>query len=180
LFTDQQYLMLPGPTPLPPRILRALSQPMINHRGPEFKQLMERVLTGVKYVYQTKNQVVVFPSSGTGVLEAAVANFISRGDQVLAISIGVFGDRFATIAERFGGRVEKISFPMGEAADPDLVEAALKRDTSHAIKAVLITHNETSTGVKNDIKAIRAAMGNHPALLMVDAVSGVRGYGIQN
>ncbi|MGE5381085.1 MAG: pyridoxal-phosphate-dependent aminotransferase family protein [Methylocystaceae bacterium] len=173
MFTDQQYLMLPGPTPVPPRVLRALSQPMINHRGPEFKLLMERVLAGVKYIYQTQNEIVLFPSSGTGVLEASVANFISRGDQVLAISIGVFGDRFATIAERFGARVERLKFPMGQAADPNLVEAALKKDPHHNIKAVLVTHNETSTGVKNDIKAIRQAMGSHPALLMVDAVSGL-------
>jgi len=173
VFTDQQYLMLPGPTPVPPRILRALSQPMINHRGPEFKVLMERVLAGVKHVYQTENQVVVFPSSGTGVLEAAVANFISRGERVLAISIGVFGDRFATIAERFGAQVERLSFPMGLAADPNLVAEKLHGDIDHAIKAVLITHNETSTGVKNDIKAIRQAMGDHPALLMVDTVSGL-------
>ncbi|MGE5455254.1 MAG: pyridoxal-phosphate-dependent aminotransferase family protein [Methylocystaceae bacterium] len=180
MFTEQQYLMLPGPTPVPPRILRALSQPMINHRGPEFKVLMERVLSGVKQVYQTQNQVVIFPSSGTGVLEATIANFVSRGDQVLAISIGVFGDRFATIAERFGAQVDKLSFPMGQAADPKMVAEKLQNDSRHLIKAVLVTHNETSTGVKNDIKAIRDAMGSHPALLIVDTVSGLGAMEFRN
>lgn len=173
MFSEQQYLMLPGPTPIPPRILRALSRPMINHRGPEFKELLEQVIEGVKYVYQTRNQVVIFPSSGSGGLEAAVANFINPGERVLAISIGVFGDRFATIAQRFGAVVDKLDFPMGKQADPEVVAQRIREDETKEIKAVLVTHNETSTGVVNDIKAIREALGEHPALFLVDAVSGL-------
>ncbi len=170
---EQQYLLLPGPTQVPASILRALSKPMINHRGPEFKQLLEEVTFGVKKIYQTQNDLVIYPSAGSGGLEAAIVNFVSPGDKVLSVSIGVFGERFAKIASIFGAVVEKIEFPWGTAADPEKVREALLRDSKHEIKAVLVTHNETSTGVVNDIKAIRQAMGNHPALIMVDAVSGL-------
>lgn len=170
---EQQYLLLPGPTPVPTSVLRALSKPMINHRGPEFKELMEAVTAGVKKVYQTQNEVVTFPAAGTGAMEAAVVNFISPGDKVLAISIGVFGDRFAKIAAEFGADVHKLEFPWGQKADPEMVRDVIAQDKAHRIKVVLVTHNETSTGVVNDIKAIKSALGNHPALLMVDAVSGL-------
>ena len=170
---EQQYLLLPGPTPVPTSVLRALSKPMINHRGPEFKELMEEVTAGVKKVYQTENEVVTFPAAGTGAMEAAVVNFISPGDKVLAISIGVFGDRFAKIAAGFGADVHKLEFPWGQKADPEMVRDVIAQDKAHRIKVVLVTHNETSTGVVNDIKAIKSALGNHPALLMVDAVSGL-------
>ncbi|NMA62602.1 MAG: alanine--glyoxylate aminotransferase family protein [Syntrophomonadaceae bacterium] len=168
---EQQYLMLPGPTPVPGNVLRALSTPMINHRGPQFKELIEEVTEGVKKVYQTQNHVVTFPSAGTGAMEAAVVNFISPGDRVLSVSIGVFGDRFAKIARAFGAEVEQIEFPWGEAADAEAVGARLAEDRNHEIKVILVTHNETSTGVVNDIKAIRQAAEDHPALLIVDAVS---------
>ncbi len=170
---EQQYLLLPGPTPVPPSVLRAMSKPMINHRGPEFRQLLEGVTAGIKKIYQTDNQLVIFPASGSGAMEAAVVNFISPGDKVLAVSIGVFGDRFAKIAGNFGAQVEKVNFPWGEAADPNQIHDILKADNGHEIKVVLVTHNETSTGVVNDVKAIKEAMGNHPALLLVDAVSGL-------
>ncbi|MGI6551085.1 MAG: pyridoxal-phosphate-dependent aminotransferase family protein [Syntrophomonadales bacterium] len=170
---EQQYLLLPGPTPVPTSVLRAMSKPMINHRGPEFKELMEEVTAGVKKIYQTKNDVVIFPAAGTGAMEAAVVNFISPGDKVLAISIGVFGDRFAKIAAQFGADVDKLDFTWGQPADPEVVRDAIARDKDHQIKVVLVTHNETSTGVVNDVKAIKDAMGDHPALLMVDAVSGL-------
>lgn len=168
-----QYLLLPGPTPIPERVVRAMSKPMVNHRGSEFKELLAEVTEGVKKVYRTKQHVLIYPASGSGALEAAVVNFLSPGDKVLAISIGVFGDRFATIAAEFGAQVEKMEFPWGQAADPQRVKERLEEDAKGEIKAILITHNETSTGVYNDIKTIREAMGTHPALVMVDAVSGL-------
>jgi aspartate aminotransferase-like enzyme len=169
----EQYLHLPGPTPVPERILRAMNRPMINHRGPEFQDILFEVTTGVKKIYQTNQNLLIYPSSGTGVLEAAIVNFISPGEKVLSISIGVFGDRFATIAQNFGAEVEQIKFKWGESADPDLIRDKLQQDKNKQIKAVVITHNETSTGVYNDIALIKEAMEEHPALLLVDAVSGL-------
>ncbi len=169
----QQYLLLPGPTPIPDRVLRAMNRPMINHRGPEFRDILNEVSRGVKAIYGTEHRLLIYPSSGTGVLEAAVVNFISPGDKVLAVSIGVFGDRFANIAKNFGAQVEKIGFKWGEAADPNLIQDILQKDKDKQIKAVLITHNETSTGAYNDIEAVKKAMLDHPALLMVDCVSGL-------
>lgn len=169
--TGEQYLLLPGPTPLPNRVIQAMGRPLINHRGPEFKEILLEVTRGVKEIYQTKHNVLIYPSSGTGGLEAAVVNFISPGDKVLAVSIGVFGDRFASIAKEFGAEVEKIDFTWGEAAYPSIIGERLKKDVDGKIKAVLITHNETSTCVFNDLKAIKEAAGDHPALFIVDAVS---------
>lgn len=171
--TGDQYLLLPGPTPIPERVMRAMSQPMVNHRGPEFKQLLMEVTEEIKQVYRTNQHVLIYPASGTGALEAAVVNFLSPGDKVLAISIGVFGDRFAKIAAEFGAQVEKMDFTWGQPADPQRVKERLDQDVNREIKAVLVTHNETSTGVFNDMKAISEAVGNHPALLMVDAISGL-------
>lgn len=168
-----QFLLIPGPTPIPLRVARAMDRPMINHRGPEFKNIIKEVTEGVKKVYRTEENLLIYPASGTGGLEAAVVNFISPGDKVLAISIGVFGDRFAEIAARFGAKVEKMDFDWGTGADPEQVKDRINQDKNGEIKAVLITHNETSTGAFNDIKAIRQAMGDHPALFMVDAVSGL-------
>lgn len=171
MFREKQYLQLPGPTPVPPRVLRALSEPMINHRGAEFRELLEEVTSGVQWAFQTQNEAIIFPAAGTGGMEAAVVNFISPGDKVLAVSIGVFGNRFAEIAGRFGARVERLDFEWGQAADPEMIGQRLAEDKKGEIKAVLVTHNETSTGVTNDMPAIKKAMGGHPALLMVDAVS---------
>ncbi|MCW2277580.1 pyridoxal-phosphate-dependent aminotransferase family protein [Heliophilum fasciatum] len=170
---EKEYLMLPGPTPVPPRVLRAMSEPLVNHRGPSFKKLIEEVTEGIQYVYQTKNDVLTLPSSGTGGLEAAIVNFLSPGDKVLALSIGAFGERFATIARNYGCIVEQIDYEWGTAANPDDVRTRLSADTKGEYKAVLVTHNETSTGVANDLKAISEARGNHPALLLVDSVSGL-------
>ena len=169
--TGEQYLFLPGPTPLPERVIMAMSRSMINHRGPEFKEILYRVTSGIKQVYHTNQNVLIFPASGSGAMEAAVVNFISPGDKVLAASIGVFGDRFAKIAGTFGAQVEKMDFAIGKPADPHAVIDRLRAVNKKQIKAVLITHNETSTGVYNDIKKIKAGMADHPALFMVDAVS---------
>lgn len=172
----EQYLLLPGPTPLPEQIMRAMSRSMINHRGPAFHDLLLEVTAGIRSIYKTKGNVLIYPSSGTGVMEAAVANFIAPGDQVLAVSIGVFGDRFAAIAKAFGAQVEKIEVPWGTAADPQALRDRINRDPGKCIKAVLVSHNETSTGVVNDIGAISAALGDHPALLIVDTVSGLAAH----
>ncbi len=169
----QQYLLLPGPTPVPERVLQAMHRPMINHRGPDFQEMLYEVSGGVKSIYITTQNLLIYPSSGTGVLEAAVVNFISPGDKVLAVSIGVFGDRFAAIAQKFGAEVDRIGIKWGEALDPNLIQETIQKDIQKQIKAVLITHNETSTGVFNDIQAVKQAMQDHPALLMVDCVSGL-------
>ncbi|HWP95582.1 MAG TPA: alanine--glyoxylate aminotransferase family protein [Syntrophomonadaceae bacterium] len=169
----EQFLLLPGPTPVPERVVRAMSKPLVNHRGTKFQELLTQVTAGVKKVYRTQQNVLIYPASGTGGLEAAVVNFISPGDKVLAVSIGVFGDRFAEIAAQFGARVQKLDFPWGKPADPQRIKEILDADKQGEIGAVLITQNETSTGVYNDLKSISEACGNHPALLLVDAVSGL-------
>lgn len=171
--SEDQLMLLPGPTPVPTNILRAMSQPMVNHRGTEFKEILEYCTEGVKKVYQTKNDLIIYPSAGSGGLEAAVVNFISPGDKVLAITIGVFGDRFAKIAAEFGADVTRLDFEWGKKADPEVVRQAIAADAEKKYKAILVTHNETSTGVVNDIKAIRDAIGDHPAMVLVDAVSGL-------
>ena len=166
-----QNLRVPGPTPVPARILEEMARPMINHRGPEFAAIMRRVTARLQYFFQTAAPVLTFPASGTGGQEAAIANLFSTGDHVIAISIGNFGDRLATIAGKFGLKVTRIDFPWGEAADPEVVAAHLKASAPY--KGVLVTHNETSTGVTNDIEALSQVIrqNNPEALIVVDAVS---------
>lgn len=167
----RQFLMLPGPTPVPPKVLQALARPMINHRGSEFKGLLDEAAEGLKEVFCTSQEVLILTGAGTGAMEAAVSNFVSPGEKVLVVSIGSFGDRFAQIAQQFGAQVDKLDFAWGTAADPAVLAERLRADVNGEIKAVFVTHNETSTGVTNDIPALRAAVGGHPALFIVDAVS---------
>jgi aspartate aminotransferase-like enzyme len=162
-------LRIPGPTPCPPEVLQALGRQMINHRGEEFRQLLVGVTDKLKQLFQTKNDLLILTGSGTGGLEAAVVNTLSPGDKVLAVSIGVFGDRFAGIARQFGANVTTLSFEWGKAADPDDIRRTLQADAE--IKAVLVTHNETSTGVTNDLAAISAIVKESGKLLLVDCVS---------
>ena len=164
-------LRIPGPTPCPEDVLQAGAQQMIDHRGPEFKDMIGRIHSGLQTAFQTKNQIAILTASGTGAMEGAIINTLSPGDRVLSISIGVFGDRFSQIAEAYGVDVVKLPIEYGDAADPEEIGKALKADAT--IKAVLITHNETSTGVRSDVPGVRAAIDRtgHPALLMVDAVS---------
>jgi aspartate aminotransferase-like enzyme len=166
-----QNLRVPGPTTVPERILAEMARPMINHRGPEFAAIMRRVTARLQYFFQTTSPVMTFPASGTGGQEAAIANLFSTGDHVVAISIGNFGDRLATIAKKFGLDVTMISFPWGAAADPEVVAEKLK--ASKPYKGVLVTHNETSTGVTNDIETLSKVIrqDNPDALIVVDAVS---------
>ncbi|HLE80913.1 MAG TPA: alanine--glyoxylate aminotransferase family protein [Dehalococcoidia bacterium] len=162
-------LRIPGPTPCPPEVLQAMGRQMINHRGPEFRALLVNVLSRIKKIYQTEGEVLIFTCSGTGGMEAAIVNTMSPGDHVLSVTNGSFGDRFARIATEFGGQVIKLSFEWGDPVDHQAVTRALKDDPS--IKLVLVTHNETSTGVTNDLEAIGAAVREQGRLLLVDAVS---------
>jgi aspartate aminotransferase-like enzyme len=164
-------LRIPGPTPCPDDVLQAMSRQMINHRGPEFAEIMGRITAGLKTMFETQNDVLTLTSAGTGALEAAVVNTLSPGDRALCVSIGVFGDRFADIGQTYGVQVEKLSFDQGTAADPAQIAEALKKDAS--FKAVMVTHNETSTGVTNDLGAIAKAIRSvrPDILILVDAIS---------
>jgi len=148
-----------------------MAQPMINHRGPEFAAIMRRVTARLQYFFQTTSPVLTYPASGTGGQEAAIANLFSPGEHVVAITIGSFGNRFATIAQTYGLEVTRIDFPWGQAADPNVVEARLKALKPY--RGVLMTHNETSTGVLNDVETLAALIRqlNPDALIAVDAVS---------
>jgi aspartate aminotransferase-like enzyme len=167
----KQLLMIPGPTMVPQSILLAGASPMVNHRGPEFKAALEECTAGLKRVFQTSGEVFILSASGTGGLEAAVVNMLSPGNLVLSVSIGVFGDRIASIANTYGAKVEKLDFPMGTAADPETIRKRLAQDGNKEIKAVLITHNETSTGVTNDLAKIGPIVREHGAVLIVDGIS---------
>ena len=164
-----ENLRIPGPTPCPPEVMKAMGWPMINHRGPEFKKMLYEVTDELKQVYQTKNDLYILTGSGTGGLEAAVVNMLSPGDKVLSVSIGVFGDRWANIARTFGADVVSLDFEWGKAAEPEAVKQAIKDNPG--IKAVLVTHNETSTGVTNDLGAIAGVVKEAGKLLIVDAIS---------
>ncbi|TME48168.1 MAG: alanine--glyoxylate aminotransferase family protein [Chloroflexi bacterium] len=164
-------LRIPGPTPVPARVQRAMDAPMINHRGPEFKALLPELESGLKWAFQTKHDMLIFPASGTGGLESAVANVISPGDRVLAVTIGAFGDRFADLAAAFGADVARYTLPWGEAADPKDLDDLLSRNAE--IATVLITHNETSTGVTNPLEALAGVVKRHNRLLVVDGVSSI-------
>jgi len=162
-------LRIPGPTPCPPEVLAAMGRQMINHRGKEFAEIIQGVTTKLKQLFQTKNDVFLLTGSGTGGMEAAIVNTLSPGDKVLSVSVGVFGNRFAEIAESYGAEVTHLNFEFGTAADPDAVRQSLKAGAG--ISAVLVTHNETSTAVTNDLKSISAIVKEFDKLLLVDAIS---------
>jgi len=164
-------LRIPGPTPCPEEVLKAVGRQMINHRGKEFSDLIQTITPKLKKVFQTRNDVLVLTGSGTGGLEAAVANTLSPGDKVLSVSNGVFCERWAEIAQAYGAEVVRLKFEWGKAVEPDAVRKALK-DTRD-VKAVLVTHNETSTGVTNDLKSISAIVKEFDKLLLVDSISGL-------
>ncbi len=164
-------LRIPGPTPCPDEVLQAMSRQMINHRGPEFGQILNGVTDKLKQLFQTTNDVLVLTGSGTGGLEAAIVNTLSPGDIVLSVSTGVFGERFATIAGQFGAEVIPLRFEWGKPADPAAIRQVLQ--TEPHIKAVLVTHNETSTGVTNDLAAISSVGKEFDKLLLVDGISSV-------
>jgi aspartate aminotransferase-like enzyme len=166
-------LMIPGPTPCPDVVLRSLSTQMINHRGPEYMALQRELIAGLMELFRTTGDCLIFPASGTGGLEAAVVNTLSPGDRVLAVVIGAFGDRFAKIAAAHGADVQRLDVEWGQAVEAEHVAEILRADRQRTIRAVLITHNETSTGVLNDIRTVAGHVREHGALLLVDSISGM-------
>jgi alanine-glyoxylate transaminase / serine-glyoxylate transaminase / serine-pyruvate transaminase len=184
--TGRHFLQIPGPSPVPDRILRAMSLPTIDHRGPEFGALGLRVLQGIAQIFQTKHPVAIYPASGTGAWEAALANTMSPGDHVLMFETGQFASLWKKMATRLGLEAEFLSYQGADERLPnaagwrrgvqaELIEQRLRADTRHSIRAVCVVHNETSTGVTSDILAVRRAIdaAGHPALLMVDSISGL-------
>ena len=166
-------LRIPGPTALPPSVREAGARQMINHRGPEFAAMLGRILDGMKPYFGTTNDIAIITTAGTGGLEAAIVNTLSPGDRVLGVSIGSFGDRFAKIARTYGADVTTIEVEWGRAADPAVLRATLERDSDY--KAILLTHNETSTAVMNPIPELAAVIRElaPEALILVDSVSGL-------
>ena len=184
--SGRHFLQIPGPSPVPDRILRAISLPTIDHRGPEFAALGKKVLAGLQQVFQTRHPVVVYPASGTGAWEAALVNVSSPGDTVLMVETGHFATLWNKMALRLGLQPEFLSLPGTDEStglpnswrhgvQAELIAQRLRDDPQHRIKAVCVVHNETSTGVTSDIAAVRRAIdaARHPALLMVDTISGL-------
>ncbi len=171
--SGRHFLQIPGPTNVPDRVLRAIDNPTIDHRGPEFGELGKKVLSGMKAIFKTKSHVIIFPASGTGAWEAALVNTLSPGDKVLMFETGHFATLWRKMAEKLGLTVEFVEGDWRHGVDPAAVEAKLAADRSHQIKAVMAVHNETSTGCTTRVGEVRAAMdrAKHPALLMVDTIS---------
>jgi aspartate aminotransferase-like enzyme len=171
---NKLMLMIPGPTPVPEQVLLALAQHPIGHRSGEFSAVMAEVTQNLKWLHQTQNDVLVLTVSGTGAMEAGIINFLSPGDRVLVGSNGKFGDRWAKMSAAFGLEVETITASWGQPLDPDLFRQKLEADTDKTIKAVIVTHSETSTGVLNDLETINRYVKDHgQALIIVDAVTSV-------
>jgi len=184
--SGRHFLQVPGPSPVPDRILRAISLPTIDHRGPEFGLLGKKVVSGMQQVFQTRHPVAIYPASGTGAWEAALVNTMSAGDAVLMVETGHFAALWQKMALRLGLEPEFLALPgidtttglpnaWRHGVDAAVVEERLRKDNAHRIKAVCVVHNETSTGVTSDIAAVRHAIdaARHPALLMVDSISGL-------
>jgi len=169
----RHFLQIPGPSPVPDRILRAMDMPVLDHRGPEFGKLGLRVLSGIKTIFKTKSPVVIYPASGTGAWEAALVNTLSPGDTVLMYETGHFASLWKNLAVKLGLKPEFIESDWRAGADPSRIEARLRADSDRSIKAVCVVHNETSTGSLTRIDEVRAAINasGHPALLMVDTIS---------
>lgn len=171
--SGRHFLQIPGPTAVPERILRAIDQQVIDHRGPTFQALGQEVLAGVKEVFQTQHPVIIYPASGTGAWEAALVNTLSAGDRVLMVETGHFAFLWHKMATKLGLKPELISTDWRHGVDAAVIGAALADDKAHTIKAVCVVHNETSTGVTSNIAAVRKAIdqAGHPALLLVDTIS---------
>src|SRR5258708_37064516 len=169
----RHFLQIPGPSPVPDRVLRAMDMPVIDHRSSAFAELAKAVFEGTRKIFKTAGPVIIFPSSGTGAWEAAIVNTLSPGDKVLMVETGHFATLWGQMAARWGIEVDFMPGDWRHGADPAAIEARLAQDTSRAIKAVMVVHNETSTGVTSRVGEIRAAMDKvgHPALLLVDTIS---------
>ncbi|CAO4170396.1 pyridoxal-phosphate-dependent aminotransferase family protein [Methylorubrum aminovorans] len=171
--TGRHFLHIPGPSPVPERVLRAMDRQVIDHRGPEFGALGREVLEGCRTIFRTRGPVVIYPGSGTGAWEATIVNTLSSGDRVLMFETGHFATLWRQMAARWGIEVEFVPGDWRHGVDPALVEAKLAEDRGHTFKAVMVVHNETSTGVTSRIPAIRKAIdaAGHPALFLVDTIS---------
>ncbi len=170
----RHFLQIPGPTNLPDRVLRAMDRPLPDHRGPEIPELLREVIEGLKRVFRTQSgEVLLFPGSGTGAWEASVVNTLEPGDRVLAFDVGQFSRLYAECARRFGVEVDLVPCRWGTGVPAEVVYERLRADSAHTYRAVMVVHNETSTGVRSDVEAVRRAMdqAGHPALLLVDVVS---------
>ena len=169
----RHFLQIPGPSNVPDRILRAIDRPTIDHRGPEFAELGLRVLSGMGEIFRTRGRVVIFPASGTGAWEAALVNTLSPGDSILMAETGQFASLWRELAIRLGYQPDFLPGDWRRGADPDAIEDRLRSDSGHAIRAVCVVHNETSTGCTSRIDEVRSALdaAGHPALLMVDTIS---------
>ncbi|MBU3958817.1 MAG: alanine--glyoxylate aminotransferase family protein [Candidatus Omnitrophica bacterium] len=173
----KSYLLTPGPTPLPPQVCEALGRPIIHHRTPQFQAILKEANDGLRYVFQTKNDVFILASSGTGAMEAAVANLLSAGDTAITIQGGKFGERWTEICNSYGINTEIIEVQWGEAVEAREIEKRIKANPK--IKAVFTTLCETSTGVVNDIEAVGKIVRNSQAVLVVDAISGLGAIDLQ-
>jgi alanine-glyoxylate transaminase/serine-glyoxylate transaminase/serine-pyruvate transaminase len=169
----RHFLQIPGPSPVPDRILKSMSMPVLDHRGPEFQKLGRRVLSGIKGIFKTKGPVIIYPASGTGAWEAALVNTLSPGDHVLMYETGHFATLWRNMAVKLGIVPEFLESDWRSGADAGLIEERLRADTARRIKAVCVVHNETSTGATSRIEEVRRAIdaAGHPALLMVDTIS---------
>ena len=170
-------LRIPGPTPLPERVVRSMSRPMIDHRGPEFAAILSEVTAGAKRVFKTKNDLVLLTSSGTGGLESAVANLVSPGDEVVAALCGNFGERFAALAAAYGADVVRLEVEWGQPVDPDDLAVVLRRHPK--ARVVLLTHNETSTGLTNPLRELARAAREADRIVVVDGVSSISSIDIE-
>lgn len=170
---DKTFLMIPGPTPVPESVMLEIAKHPIGHRSSEFSSILKEVYENLKYVFQTKNDVFMFTSSGTGAMCAALENLVNEGDKVLCLSLGNFGNRWAKIAESRGADVEKIEVDAGQVIDPEVLKKRLAEDTNKEIKIVTLTHSETSTGAANDVKTLCSIIREHGAISVVDGVTSV-------
>ena len=170
---DKTFLMIPGPTPVPESVLLAMAKHPIGHRSAEFSEILREVYADLKWLFQTKNEVFIYAASGTGAMEAALSNLVNIGDKVLCLVIGNFGARWAKIAQSHGAVVEKIEVELGDVIRPEDLKAKLAKDVNKEIKIVTLTHSETSTGARNDIKTLCKIIKEHGALSVVDGVTSV-------
>lgn len=169
---NNNLLMIPGPTPIPEKVLLAQTKHPIGHRSPEFSEIIGEINENLKWLHQTQQEVLTVTASGTGAMEAGIINFLSAGDRVIVASNGKFGERWADLAEAFGIKTDRVNITWGEVIDPEIIREKLEADTNKEIKAVIVTHSETSTGVLNDLETINRHVKNHgEALIIVDAVT---------
>ena len=178
----KHFLQVPGPTNIPDRILRAMDAPTIDHRGPKFAALSKSVLERIKLIFKSTDPVVIYPSAGTGAMEASLVNTLNEGDKIIMFETGEFARQWCETAERFKINVDYVPGDWRTGADPNIVKEKLLADKKNEIKAVLVTHNETSTGIKSRVEEIRKAIdeANHPALFMVDTISSLGSYNYEH